>query len=338
MKRDVCVLGLVALVSLMIPLAGCPCCLEDYSELQASLTPTNPTVKSGEALTIQAIPRGGKGPYTYDWVWYGENDAVATPAEGQFTITPGFGFSGSKAYDLSVTICDCDGQAATATTRVTIVSRASVGGDKKPDGHEPEPEECKAPTIRLMVDGNDDEVTVTANADDRSLVRVSWTATNAAELTISFSPEVATFDGTQELSCPAGGVSVTLGVGTWTLTARAESSCGKTATATVVVRVRARDEPEETLELIDVSMNPNDDVEVGDLTTFTIQYTGSGAIYYLLPDSTVVGSLEAPAGRTSVSFDHIWPMPVDDQAFFWPDDRNSEPDLVEVDVVVLQPD
>jgi hypothetical protein len=72
---------------------------------------------------------------------------------------------------------------------------------------------------------------------------------------------------------------------------------------------------------------------VGQQVTVVVKHTGSGTIHHLLVTSTVVGSVTAEAdGETR--FTYTWPFPASGLSHFWPDDRDSPPNLISLQTKV----
>lgn len=261
-------------------------------------------------------------------------------------------FQGDPGDELKITVRGYDRKdlvprILVESSFVAVIADGDFCREPNDSHHKPnepnEPNDCKPPILKVWIDGHNSEFECTADEDGKYLGHVLWSVTNAATLLASFEPKVDAFDGGQNLACPDGGAPVRLGVGSWKLVIKAISTCGKTTLVSLVVKVKAHpshepNEPNDTkLRIKEVILDPNGAVWVGDKTTFVIKYEGCGTIHHLLPTSTVVGGLDAPAGKTSVSLAYIWPFPANAPAFFWPDDRDTSADRISRSVVVKQP-
>ena len=94
------------------------------------------------------------------------------------------------------------------------------------------------------------------------------------------------------------------------------------------------DSPPVSLAITSLAFSPaSQPFHVGQQVTIVIKHIGSGTIHHLLVTSTVVGSVTTEAdGETR--FTYTWPFPASGLSHFWPDDRDSPPDLISLQTKV----
>lgn len=212
------------------------------------------------------------------------------------------------------------------------------GGSGCPAGHHCQNSTCvpdvPAPTVDLKVCGSDGPIEV---PEGRQL-QITWDSTNATRAFVESEPETSKFRGERDVTTRRHGDDVhvpelaTLPAGTtWILkivVAGQDGASPSTASDSVVVKVGSQQS--DRLCITSVVFSPPGPFNVRDWVTVTVNTTGRGTIHYIFATSSTVNGVEAEADGSTILPAYQWPKVTGENAnsYFWPDDRDFEPDIV----------